>query len=213
MFDMPFLLLYSFIITIPILIFCVTHTIYTIVKAKKTGIVRTVYPMVNGYFIVCIIAALCFGAASVSCIAETREHNAFISEIESRGTAALEGHYEHELTEREVSILHSEKNYHTIEAETAAEQAVCLAVNAAIFLMLAATCGAFITKDGILIMGWFSPECPYAVVKNGKICVYDGTEPGKLFLKLRATDENIELCNNFIRPEVLNSAETAEQNF
>lgn len=78
MFDIPFFLLYSFIITIPILIFCVTHTIYTTVKAKKAGImVRAVYPMVNGYFIVCIIAALCFGAASVSCIAEAREHNAF----------------------------------------------------------------------------------------------------------------------------------------
>lgn len=212
MFDIPFLLLYSFIITIPILIFCVSHTVYTIAKAKKNGIVRMVYPMVNGYFITCIIAALCFGAASVSCIAEAREHNAFISEIESRGTAALENHYEHELTEREISILHSEKNYHAVEAETATERAVCWAVNAAVFIMLAATCGAFITKDGVLIMGWFSPERPYAVVKNGKICIYDETEPGKLFLKLRATDKNIELCNNFIRPEVLNSAEPAEQN-
>lgn len=210
MFNIPFLLLYSFIITIPILIFCVTHTIYSIAKAKKSGIVRTVYPMINGYFIVCIAAAVCFGAASASCAAEARTHNRYVSDIEARGTAALDGHYDHGLTEREVSMLQSEKNYHAVEAETAIEYAVCMAVNAMVFLMLAATCGAFITKDGVLIMGWFSPERPYAVVKNGKICVYDETEPGKLFLKLRATGENLMLYDDFIRPEVLDNTKPAE---
>lgn len=110
-------------------------------------------------------------------------------------------------------MLHSEKNHHTVEAETATERAVYWTVNAVIFIMLAATCGAFIAKDGVLIMGWFSPERPYAVVKNEKICIYDETEPKKLFLKLRATDENIELCKDLIRSEpISDTAQNAIDN-
>lgn len=186
--------------------------IYAISKAKKIGIIRTVFPMVNGYFIACIIAALCFGISSAACFAEAHGHNTFISDIGTRGMAALDGHYEHEITDREVSILHSEKNYHALKAKASTEQAVCLAVNTVVFLILALTCGAFITKDGVLIMGWFSPERPYAVVKNGKICVYDETEPGKLFLKLRAMGENLMLFDEFMQAEVLDSTESAKQN-
>lgn len=213
MFDIASALLNLYIFTAPLSIFCVSHVIYSITKAKKTGIVRTIYPTVNVYFIICIAAAVCFGAVSISYTTEAHEHNAYISDLETRGAAALEDRYGHEIPEyREVSWLQTEKNYYSDKAETATGYAVQCAVNSAIFIVLAATCGAFITKDGVLLMPWFSPERPYAVLKNKYIRFYDEAEPGKLFLKLRANDENLELCKDFIRPAGADNTEPAKQN-
>lgn len=196
------------IITAAIIVLVAAQTVCASVRARKAGIVRTVYPVVNLRFILLIAAAIFFTVMAVWSFARANKLNDHINDIESRGFAAasedpvIEANDIFVPKDDEAAFVRIEKGYTELKIKIEISHASHYALAVVFALLELATSCLFITKEhSVQSLQSFSPNRVTTYIKNGKLRFCDEEDPGRVLLKLPATDENLELYSGFISPE------------
>ncbi len=205
-----------------VLVCIIVRVALAYVKANKEGILRVVPSNIVG--IVISVAAVAFlAAAAVFFTYQSKPYKEFLDDLNARGTIPLAEYYgvapeefgsgiQEELRPL---LLSNAKNFCKLAIEDYTRKRTLAVVFAIEFAAIAMTCGAFIAKNGKVYFMRNSlfedMSCEFfACVKGKKIRFYDKDDSHKLPISLPATDENLMLCDDFIRPEILGSTEPAE---
>ncbi len=206
------------------LIYILTHTVISAVKAKKEGIVRTVYPASAATLIIAIAGLALFASFTGVFASKAKTYSDFLNDINARGTAPLAEYYgvaaeEFGLgmpEEQRPLLLSNAKKYCELEIQHYTDKTVLAIALAIEVTAIAMTCGVFITKNGKVYFMVSNPlrgmsHKAFACVKGKKILFYDEDEPEKLLFKLPATSKNLELYKDFIRPILTDNTELVKR--
>lgn len=207
------------------LIFIIVRAVTAYVKANEDGIIRVVPSSIAG--IILSAAAIVFFVFAVSYFTDqSKPYKEFLDDLNTRGTAPLAEYYGIAPEELGSGMPEEQKPLLLSNAKIYCERAIkdytgkrTIAVLCAVeCAAIALTCGAFITRNGKVYFtskGLFNDDTScefFACVKGKRIRFYNKDDSRKLPFSLPATGENLMLCDNFIRPEVLDSTEPAKQN-
>lgn len=207
------------------------HTVICLVKAKKSGIVRTVYTAGRKKTIFDLGIAAVYLAFSVIDGVTAYSYNAYINDMDTRGLDAIAEHRGVSVDELSISeelhpayldaIITSPTDYQKLcelekERFIAKEQRmysqsaayhiemmiVCVVISI-VFAASVLTHRAFFTEDGIYVLDKsdISPLKAYAKVNGKYLCFYEKSVPNRHLISVKATDENLEAYKSFFVPE------------
>lgn len=211
------------IITVSLsIIYYLVRTVISAVKAKKEGIVRTVYPFNAAEYILLAAGLAFFALVIVFLASRAKPYSDFLNDLNTRGTAPLAEYYGASevksdiLEEQGPLLLSNAKKYCEHEIQHYVDKIVLAIVFAIEVIAIAATGGAFITKNGKVYFMVRNLERgasyeAFACVKGKKIRFYYEDEPEKTLFKLAATDKNLELYKDFIRPILAENTELVKR--
>lgn len=206
------------------IIYYLVRTVISAVKAKKEGIVRTVYPFKAAELIILAAGLALFALFIVFFASKAKPYSDFLNDLNARGTAPLAEYYGASEVksgsdipeEQEPLLLSNAKKYCEHEIQHYMDKIVFAIVFAIELIAIAATDGAFITKSGKVYFMVRNVERgasyeAFACVKGRKIRFYYEDEPEKTLFKLAATDKNLELYKDFIRPILAENTELVKR--
>lgn len=213
------------------LLFLGVHAAVIFVKAKKSGIDRSVRSADIHKTVVEIITALvCVSFAAANGIT-AHSHRTYIRDMDERGLAAIADKRGVSVDELSISedlhpayldaIITSPTDYQKLcelekerfiakeqrmYSQSAAYHIEMMIVHLVISIVFAAsvlTHRAFFTEDGIYVLDKSdtSPLKAYARVNGKYLCFYEKSVPNRHLISVKATDENLEAYKSFFVPE------------
>lgn len=192
------------------------HAVICLVKAKKSGIVRTVYTAGRKKTIFELGIAAVYLVFSVIHGVTAYSYNAYIRDMDERGLDAVAEHrgvlvdelniptvYQN-VSERdkEFFIYYKQRTYSRSTAYHTEMMIVCLVISV-VFAASVLTHRAFFTEDGIYVLDKSDtlPLKAYAQVNGKYLCFYEKSVPNRHLVSVKATDENLEAYKSFFVPE------------
>ena len=206
------------------------HTVICLVKAKKSGIVRTAYTAQRKKTIFDLGIAAVYLVFSVIHGVTAYSFNVYIRDMDTRGRDAIAEHRGVSVDELSVSeevrpayldkisasidyqilcenakewfISHERHIYSQSAAYHIEMMIVCLFISI-VSAASVLTHRAFFTGDGIYVLDKSdtSPLKAYAQVNGKYLCFYEKSVPNRHLISVKATDENLEAYKKFIMPE------------
>lgn len=209
-----------------VMIAFIVRAVTAYVKANKEGIIRMIYPASVSGLAMSIAGIAVFASLAVYHDHQAKPYKEFLDDLNARGTAPLVEYYgvapedfESGTPEDERPLqLSNAKGYCKLAIDDYTHKKICNIFFVVEFAALILVNGTFITRNGkahpmnkSFLDDDMSNEF-FACVKGKRICFYDKDDSHKLPFSLPATGENLMLCDDFIRPEVLDNTKPAEQN-
>lgn len=217
---LSFTLIVSICIGIVILLSFGIHTVICLVKAKKSGVVRTVFTADRTKMIIELGTAAFVLAFSVINGVMAYSYRAYIRDMDARGLAAIAEHdgvsvdelnnvienaaYSEMLIERYKDFfINDEQRRYSQSAVHHTDMMIVYLVISIVFAASTLTHRAFFTEDGIYVLDKpdTSPLKAYARVSGKYLCFYEKPVPNMHLISVKATDENLEAYKSFIVPE------------
>ena len=197
------------IIVVLVVALGITLNIITYKKAKALGIIH--YKLIDSTLVLIVYIVMLAGLMvfTFNNAGDAAEYSALLDDAQERGSVAFveyEGWADSGRVRDERLFINERVEHYTAKANESHTMALIGGAFVGVFLMVLSIQGNYITKKGILSVGSFRPiEC-FAEERYGRILVYSAERPRRCYMRVGATEKNLEKFEGLIRPAVTNNS-------